>query len=118
MYIRRNGAESGDKRNEFFSRLALKDSLKRRTDIGISNGVQGVHNILFLERLENTISEALLIGIFELYDGFKEVRLISEKGVAFIEFNSSEDAAKALIGLNGYKISPTCQFFISYAKRG
>ena len=92
--------------------------MKRRTDIGTSNGVHGLHNILFLERLEDSITESLLSGIFGLYNGFKEVRLISEKGVAFIEFSDSEDAAKALIGLNGYKVSPTCQFFINYAKRG
>ena len=98
--------------------MNLKSSLKRRNDIANSNGIHGVHNILFLERLENGVNEAFLANIFGLYEGFKEVRLISEKGVAFIEYTNSEEAAKALMGLNGFKISHACQFFITYAKRG
>lgn len=92
--------------------------MKRRSEISANNGIHGVHNILFLERLENSVSEKYLASVFGLYEGFKEVRFISEKKVAFIEFSDPEAAAKALIGLNGYKVSPTCQFFIKYAKRG
>jgi RNA recognition motif-containing protein len=118
IYIQRPASYVKQKRNEFFNRLKLKNSIKKRTDIGNSNGNHGFNNILFLERLENSVNENFLVSVFGLYHGFKEVRLISEKGVAFIEFNESEDASKALVGLNGYKVSPTCQFFITYAKRG
>lgn len=118
VYIERPSSYSTEKRLEFFNRLKLKNSIKHRSDLGTTNGTFGSNNILFLERLEGSVSEAFLGNIFGLYPGFKEVRLVSEKGVAFIEYYDNEEAAKALIGLNGFKVSPTCQLFITYAKRG
>ena len=118
VFIPRTENYSSKKREDFFSRLKLKNSIKKRIDLKDLNNIYDSNNVLFLERLETSVSESLLEDIFSLYPGFLEVRLISEKGVAFIEFQEAKDAALALSGLNGYKVTPTCQFFITYAKRG
>lgn len=118
IFIGRPQNYSSQKREDFFSRLKLKNSLKRRVDLDNMNGHYNSNNVLFLERLETSVTEAFLENIFSLYPGFKEVRFIPEKGVAFIEFFEAKDASGALAGLNGFKVSPTCQFFITYAKRG
>lgn len=44
------------------------------------------NNILFIENLPTVISEEYLTELFKPYPGFKEVRLISNKAVAFAEF--------------------------------
>jgi len=118
VFINRQENYSSQKREDFFNRLKLKNSLKRRVDLDNMNGHYNSNNVLFLERLESSVTEGFLENIFSLYLGFKEVRLIPEKGVAFVEFFEAKDASGALAGLNGFKVSPTCQFFITYAKRG
>jgi U2 small nuclear ribonucleoprotein B'' len=95
----------------------LKNSIKRRVDLKGLSGMFESNHVLFLERLESAVSEDCLEDLFGLYPGFKEVRLISEKGVAFVEFYEAASASVALAGLNGFKVSPTCQFFITYAKK-
>lgn len=46
----------------------------------------GAYKILFIERLPKKIKAETLIDIFQDHHGFVEVRLIADKGIAFVEF--------------------------------
>lgn len=55
-----------------------------------------VYKILFIEKIPKNIKLEQLEDTFGNYNGFVEVRLISEKGYAFVEYISDEYAAYAL----------------------
>ena len=55
-----------------------------------------VYKILFIEKIPKNVKQEQLEDIFGNYNGFVEVRLISEKGYAFVEYISDEYAAYAL----------------------
>ncbi|CAG9328471.1 SNRPA [Blepharisma stoltei] len=117
-YIPRDHTESSFKRQHFFRKLEEKQAKRRGMQIEMpSNGHAGANHILFIERIDSSIPENVIASLFSLYKGYKEVRMIPEKRVAFIEFDEDFQAAKALEGLNGYKITENCQLIISYAKR-
>lgn len=81
------------------------------------NGHADAHHILFVQQIDPSISEAVIVSLFSLFEGYKEARNIPEKRVAFIEYEEDYQASKALEGLNGYKVTENCQLIISYAKR-
>ena len=55
------------------------------------------YKILFIERLpKNGVAVEQLEDIFEKYNGFVEVRMIAEKGLAFVEYLNDDYAAFAL----------------------
>jgi hypothetical protein len=70
-----------------------------------------------VEKLNAEVKQELLMGEFAKYAGFREVRLIPGKFVAFVEYESDVQAGVALIGLNGTQITPSCTLHISYAKK-
>ena len=55
------------------------------------------YKILFIERLPKVgVAVEQLEDIFERYNGFVEVRMIAEKGLAFVEYLNDDYAAFAL----------------------
>ena len=56
------------------------------------------NNILFIENLSSQISEPMLKNLFAQYLGFREVRILSGKGIAFIEYDNEINAGTALVG--------------------
>jgi RNA recognition motif-containing protein len=56
------------------------------------------NNILFIENLSTNISEPMLKNLFAQYLGFREVRILSGKGIAFIEYDNEINAGTALVG--------------------
>jgi len=72
---------------------------------------------LFVDKLTSDVTERMLKSHFEKYQGFKEVRPILEKKVAFVEYDSDVQAGVALVGLNGTLITDDCPLIISYAKK-
>ena len=76
------------------------------------------HNILFLENLPEATTEAMLGVLFKQFPGYKESRLVPGKaGIAFVEFVSEKQAAVALAGLQGFKITPQHAMRVIYAKK-
>ena len=57
------------------------------------------NNILFIENLSTNISEPMLKNLFAQYLGFREVRILSGKGIAFIEYDNELNAGTALVGI-------------------
>lgn len=79
------------------SQLGRSSSLQR-TGGGMSGGmsIPEVYKILFIEKIPKNVKQETLEDIFGNYNGFVEVRLISEKGYAFVEYLSDDYAAYAL----------------------
>lgn len=75
------------------------------------------NNILFVDKLTPDATQELLMAHFAKYQGFREVRLIPGKNVAFVEYDADVQAGVALVGLNGAKITDNCTLKINYAKK-
>ena len=75
------------------------------------------NKVLFAQNLPDECNHMMLQMLFQQYTGFVEVRLVSGKGVAFIEFNDETNAGVALQGLRGFKLKPTVLMQLSYAKK-
>ncbi|KAL4159185.1 hypothetical protein PRNP1_004951 [Phytophthora ramorum] len=80
---------------------------------------QNVPNkILFLQDLPESCNKEMLSVLFKQYQGFKEVRMVpGKKGLAFVEFGDEAQAAIALQGLFGFKLTPTDALKVSFAKK-
>jgi U2 small nuclear ribonucleoprotein B'' len=76
------------------------------------------NNILFLQNLLPETSENMLTILFKDYPGFKEVRMVPGKSdIAFVEYETDEQATVAMEQLNKFKLSPTHYMKITYAKK-
>jgi U2 small nuclear ribonucleoprotein B'' len=59
-------------------------------------GQPAAFKILFIEQLPKKVKAETLEQIFGNYNGFNEVRVIDNKGMAFVEFDSDDYASYAL----------------------
>ena len=95
--------------------MSFKKAMK-----GTANGEEA-NSTLFIEGLAKITPTALLNDLFVNLPGFKEVRHINEKQVAFVEFESEDQSGGALQLLNGYNFKETngetTTLRISFAKR-
>lgn len=71
---------------------------------------------LFLQNIPRDVDEEALSDIFERFEGFKEVRLVSVRAVAFAEFENEQCAITAkeatsgtLVGKEGVAMKVTYQ---------
>ena len=67
--------------------------------------------------LEFRQRDALVLRARLRYGGFKEVRSIPAKNVAFIEFENEATSTIAMQALNNYRLSESHFLALSYAKR-
>ncbi|KAL9650260.1 hypothetical protein ABK040_014915 [Willaertia magna] len=76
------------------------------------------NNILFLENLHKDVDKTpeLIEMLFQNYDGFKRVRLIPDKGVGFVEYETIEQATLAKEALQLWRVKQQ-PLHISYAKK-
>ncbi|DAZ92726.1 TPA: hypothetical protein N0F65_012509 [Lagenidium giganteum] len=65
------------------------------------------NKILFIQELPDSCTKDMLSTLFEQYHGFKEVRMVGTKGLAFVEYGDEAQAAIALQALHGFKLTPT-----------
>ncbi|GLE03427.1 hypothetical protein PINS_up012329 [Pythium insidiosum] len=76
------------------------------------------NKILFLQDLPDSCSAEILSTLFKQYHGFQEVRLVpGKKGLAFVEYGDEAQAALALEGLYGFRLTPTDILKVSFAKK-
>jgi len=75
------------------------------------------NNILFIEHLPEVCTEDMLVPIFGNFPGFREVRLIPTKRVAFAEYDDDLQAGIAMQGLQGRDLIEGLPLQISYAKK-
>ncbi|CEG48465.1 u1 small nuclear ribonucleoprotein a [Plasmopara halstedii] len=105
-----------------------QQATKKKTNEGGNAGTKGLtqprmtqnvpNKILFLEELPESCNRDMLGVLFKQYQGFKEVRMVpGKKGLAFVEFGDEAQAAIALQGLFGFKLTPTDALRVSFAKK-
>ena len=79
------------------------------------------NNTLFIEGLSKVTQTSYLNELFMNMQGFKEVRHVVEKQVAFVEFEDDGQAASAMQKLNGFAVKEqngeNTVLRISFAKR-
>uniref|UniRef100_A0A6B2LHK8 RRM domain-containing protein n=1 Tax=Arcella intermedia TaxID=1963864 RepID=A0A6B2LHK8_9EUKA len=72
---------------------------------------------LFVQNLPEDCTDQLLIGLFQQFPGFHEVRLVPAKKVAFVEFTTELQSTVAMSELQGYRITHDHPLQISFQKR-
>eukprot|EP00923_Selenidium_pygospionis_P025255 GHVN01044478.1.p1 GENE.GHVN01044478.1~~GHVN01044478.1.p1 ORF type:complete len:252 (+),score=63.69 GHVN01044478.1:337-1092(+) len=72
---------------------------------------------LFIENLPDEMNVQAMEALFKQYPGFLEVRLISARHVAFVDYETQQQADTALYGLDGFKVTPTMPLKISFASK-
>jgi len=76
------------------------------------------NKILFVENLPPQCNAMMLAMLFDKYHGYTEARMVPGKpGIAFVEFADHYQAGVAREGLQGFRITPTIQMKISFAKK-
>jgi len=75
------------------------------------------NSMLLLTKLPDDTTDSLLTRLFNQFPGFKDVRLISVRAAAFVEYDTDAQAAEAKGKLNGFKIKPDCELHIAFAKK-
>ena len=74
------------------------------------------HKILFAQNLPNEVTQETLQGLFQPFQGFKEVRIVpGNRGLAFIEFDNEVQSGIALRQLHGFQLTPTTTLHLTYS---
>ncbi|KAK9455680.1 hypothetical protein V1511DRAFT_498424 [Dipodascopsis uninucleata] len=78
---------------------ALASGRPSKKAMGIADELLPPNKILFLQNLPDDITADMLTEVFERFNGFFEVRLVpGRKGIAFIEYETDENAVEAKEG--------------------
>lgn len=100
------------------------ETLKRkRTSPILSKDVDNVqvgepNHVLFIAGIPEDCSVEQLASLFVQFPGYKDTRLAAgQERVAFVEFETEDQATIALQGMQGFRISETSQLIIVYAKK-
>ncbi|CAO3646469.1 unnamed protein product [Mucor hiemalis] len=76
------------------------------------------NNILFLQKLPETITQQQLIELFQRYPGFREVRMIpTKKSIAFVEYDNELQSAVARAELSGHSFGPGQDMKVTFARK-
>jgi len=88
-------------------------------NMGLPEGKFGSNNIIFVQDLPEEVDEKMLTALFNQFDNFMEVRMAPSKTgrAAFIEYTNEISAANAKDTLQGFKVTPTTQLKITFAKK-
>jgi RNA recognition motif-containing protein len=60
-------------------------------------------------------TKTLLSGLFGVFHGLADIRVVAERGLAFVEFTNESAATPALQALHNYKVSSGQQLEVRYA---
>ena len=95
--------------------------LPKAPNMGLPEGKFGINNILFVQDLPPEANEEMLSMLFNQFDGYAEVRMAPARSgagkAAFIEFDDESTAGHAKDTLQGFKVTPSCQLKITFAKK-
>lgn len=82
------------------SHIQREQQLEKANRITQTTTTEGVtpNNILFIENLTPEINNVILKDLFSQYLGFRDVRVLSGKGLAFVEYDNEMNAGAALVG--------------------
>ena len=95
--------------------------IPKAPNMGLPEGKFGINNILFVQDLPPEANEEMLSMLFNQFDGYTEVRMAPARSgagkAAFIEFDDENTAGHAKDTLQGFKVTPSCQLKITFAKK-
>jgi hypothetical protein len=66
----------------------LINAAKKSQGLGVLESE--ANNVLFVEGLSRVTQTNVLNNLFQTYPGFREIRHIAEKNVAFVEFDNED----------------------------
>jgi U2 small nuclear ribonucleoprotein B'' len=72
--------------------------------------------ILKIDNLPEDTTKEKLMELFAKFEGLIDIRHVAVKGLAFIEYRSTEQAKLAREGLKGHQLTPTHRMLVNYAK--
>ncbi|GBG34589.1 U1 small nuclear ribonucleoprotein A [Hondaea fermentalgiana] len=75
------------------------------------------HKVLFLQNLPSEASKEALEILFKQFPGLEGVRYFAAKNVAFVDFDSVENAKLAKDGSQGFKLTATHEVHAAFAKQ-
>ncbi|KAJ3121493.1 hypothetical protein HK098_003631 [Nowakowskiella sp. JEL0407] len=75
------------------------------------------NSLLLVQNFPQDIITDDLAKLFMQYPGYKEIRLIQLKGVAFVQFENEQQSEIAKKALHGYRISADHEIKVTFAKK-
>lgn len=97
---------------------ASGDRAEKTGESGEASADNPPNSILFLSGLPEETNEAMLAMLFGQLPGFKEVRQVPGRAdIAFVEYDSEQQAATAKDAYQGFRLTPTNQMKINFAKK-
>ena len=82
-----------------------------------ANAANPPHKILFLEHLPPGTEKDALEALFKQHAGYRGVRLVPARGLAFVEYADAVAAGAAREQLNGYALAPGCPMAVNFSKQ-
>ena len=74
--------------------------------------------MLFVSNLPIDTTPEQLDALFKSHNGFKEVRLVpGKKDIAFVEYETTDDAAAVVEVLNGFAINVSTNIKVDFARK-
>lgn len=75
------------------------------------------HSKLLVQNLPDDVTEDELRKLFSQYAGLTDLRVISARNLAFVEYTNEAEATVALQGLNNFNLRDDEPLFVAYAKK-
>ncbi len=95
--------------------INAKDS--NENEISIKINPEEVNKSLFVQGLNNSITNQTLIDLFNSLSGFKEVKYFPTKGICFVEYDTVENATNALLKYDKFDLGNDCILRVSFSKK-
>ena len=95
--------------------INTKDS--NENEISIKINPEEVNKSLFVQGLNNSVTNQKLIELFNSISGFKEVKYFPTKGICFVEYDTIENATNALLKYDKFDLGNDCILRVSFSKK-
>ena len=95
--------------------INAKDS--NENEISIKINPEEVNKSLFVQGLNNSVTNQKLIELFNSISGFKEVKYFPTKGICFVEYDTVENATNALLKYDKFDLGNDCILRVSFSKK-
>lgn len=83
----------------------------------LASGYAIPNKLLLVQGIPVDLPEASLRAMFAAYAGFKELRLIRDRGLGFAEYETEGQAGPAMQGLHNFKVADGAVISVTYAKK-
>ena len=107
-----------NKKNNNNNEIIEINNLNNENEIKIKINPEELNKSLFVQGLNNSVTNQMLVDLFKNnLQGFKEVKYFPTKGICFVEYDTVENATKALLKYDKFDLGNDCILRISYSKK-